>query len=388
MNEETSIVGVSGRAGEQAQSEYLTVDLLRLIRIFWRQKHVVIGTALVGLLAASVISILLHPMYDAIARLQPPAPRESSMASLFPTRNQGDTYLGLLNSRTVADDVIEHQNLKEYFHTTLPSPLRRSLEAMSTIRVDKDQFITVTVRAAEPEMATRIANEYVDALYRLSHSISIAEAEHRWEYFEGPLAQEKGKLAQAEEELKQAQQSTGMVLPEAQVRMGVTALGQLKQDIAQREVQLAALRTGGTENNPRVIELRSQISALYAQVAKMEADTGGSGSKKTNLPELTLVVERKAREVKYHETLFGILSRQYENARVDQSYTQPIEVVDRAVVPDEKSWPSRKLIMILGLGGGGLLGLIFVSVRNAKWPRRIKEALSRDEHADGDVDNR
>jgi tyrosine-protein kinase Etk/Wzc len=246
---------------------------------------------------------------------------------------------------------------------------------MSIIKVDKDQFITVTVRATEPETAMRIANEYIDALYRLDHSIAIAAAEHRWEYFEGPLEQEKNKLAAAEEDLKRAQQTTGIVLPDAQVRVGVTALAQLKQEIASREVQLAALRMGSTEGNPRVLQLKSEIANLNFQVARMQAETGGGAAAgaRANLPEQALEVQRKAREVKFHETLFEILSRQYENAKVDQSYTPPIEVVDRAVLPDEKSWPPRKMIVILGFIGGGLLGLILVILRVAdvtgRWRR-------------------
>jgi tyrosine-protein kinase Etk/Wzc len=389
MREETPIaVGAPGRAAAEEDSEFRTIDLARLIMVIWRRKYVVFGTAVLGLVVAMVISFLLHPKYDAVARLQPPTSRDGGMISIFPTRNLGDTYLGLLTSRTVADDVIEHQHLKDYFHTTKPSPLRRSLAAMTTVRVDKDQFVSVIVRAAEPETAMRVANEYVDALYRLNQSIATAEAEHRLEYFEGPLQQEKNRLADAEEDLKRAQQSTGMILPEAQVRMGVSALGQLKQEIAEREVQLAAVRTGGTENNPRVIELKSQISTLYGQLARMEADNGGTGGKKNNVPELTLAVDRKAREVKYHETLFGILSRQSENARVDQSYTQQVAIVDRAVIPDEKSWPSRKLILLIGLFVGGALGLFFVIIQGVELPRRVRDFALGLEGGHGDVSHR
>ncbi len=372
----SSIEGSNASGVATEDTEYQTIDLMKYLVILWQQRGIIVGFALTGLVVAIIVSFVLRPKYDATARLQPPTPRQSAlMTSFLPTRNEGDIYLGFLTSRSVADDVIEHQKLKEYFHTTKPSALRRNLSAISTIKVDKDQFITVTVRTPEPETSMRITNEYVDALYRLSHSIALAEAEHRWEYFEGPLEQEKNKLAVAEEELKRAQQKTGMVLPEAQVRVGLTALAQLRQEIATREVQLAALRTGSTEENPRVIQLKSQIDNLYGQVARMEAQTGGGMGVKANLPELTLEVERKAREVKFHETLFEILSRQYENARVDQSYTPPVEVVDRAVLPDEKSWPTRKLFAIGGLFAGGLIGVVYGIWRAYELSRKWKGAF-------------
>ncbi len=154
---------------------------------------------------------------------------------------KGDHYLGLVSSRTVADDVIEHQHLKEYFHARNDSDARRRLTAISTIVVDKNQFVTVTVRAKEPTTAANIANEYVSALYSLDHSLSIAESDHRRDFFETPLEQEKNKLADAEEALKRAQQKTGMVLPEAQVRLGVASyLGVEARDYSARSTTSGA----------------------------------------------------------------------------------------------------------------------------------------------------
>jgi len=361
-------------------AEYRTVDLLRYMQALWRRRFFILATAIVGCLAAIVAALVIPPEFDAVARLQPPTSREAgSVMSLFPARNEGDLYLGFLKSRTVADDVIDHQDLKAYFHTVHPSELRRRLQGMSTIRVDKDQFITVTVRAKEPTTAVRIANEYLDSLYRLSHSMAIASAEHRWEYFEGPLEQEKNRLAAAEEDLKHVQQMTGMLLPDAEARAGVTALAQLKQQVVAREVELAALRTGSTDENPRVILLKSQIANLYGQVARMQLETSGgdkSPNGKAKLPELTLEVERKARDVKYHETLFGILSRQYENAKVDQSYTPPVEVVDRAVVPDEKSWPPRKAFALLGMLSGALLGFVGILLEASGLTAQLRRFFS------------
>ena len=210
-----------------------------------------------------------------------------------------------------------------------------------------------------------IANAFPEALARLNRSIAESQAAHRLEFISGPLEQEKNKLARAEEELKQAQQQTGMLLPEAQVQLGISAISGLKQQITARQEQLAALETSSTEQNPQVIQLRSQIASLSGQLNRLQAQNGGAGiapaSAKT--PELTLELERKTREAKFHQTLLEILSRQYENARVDESYSPPVELVDRAVLPDQKSWPPRKLFFLGGLFIGGLFGLAYVCFR-------------------------
>jgi uncharacterized protein involved in exopolysaccharide biosynthesis len=295
----------------------------------------------------------------------------------MPTHNSGDQYLGLISSRTVTDDVIAHQHLADYFHTTRPSELRKRLEGMAKITVDKDQFVTVRVRAPEPETALRIANEFPAALYRLNDAITLSQAEHQLRYFEGPLEEEKNKLTQAEDELKAAQQKTGMVQPETQVRLGVGAIADLKAQLAARQEELAGLETGRTSENPQVMTLKSQIASLNAQIAQLEAQTGGQGTPaaQAKLPALALEVLRAQREVEYHETLFGILSKQYENAKIDEAYSPPVELVDKAVLPDVKSWPPRKLFALGGLVLGGLAGLLVVGVKALDLRRRFRAAL-------------
>jgi tyrosine-protein kinase Etk/Wzc len=380
-NESSSASGQPVRS-QYAETEYSTIDLLQYARATWRAKYAILGFSLAGLVLGGVAAYTIRPQYDAVVRFLPPEQKSSlsalSLVSSSAT-GKGDHYLGLVKSRTVADDVIARQHLVDYFHSKKPSEARSRLDAMSKIVTDKDQFITVTVRAAEPETAMNIANEYVDALYRLNHSIALAEAEHRWEYYEAPLEEEKNKLAAAEEDLKHAQQQTGTIFPEAQVRSGIAGVIELRQQIAGSEAQLAGLQTGTTDQNPDVVRLKSQIASLNAQMARLQQEAGGAQSSFTTnprMPELTLEIERKEREVKFHETLFEILSKQYENARVDESYSPPVEVVDRAVLPDQKSWPPRKILMLLGLLLGGLLGLTRAWLHAAGIPRRLKEFIA------------
>lgn len=376
MNNGSLSEEVLPNAGTNSEAEYRKINLLRYWLLLKRHKRIIIAFALAGLVLGAVAAYTIHPKYDAMVRFLPPAPKAMAPLSLFASSSQGDHYLGLVSSRTVADDVIEHQHLKEYFHVANTSQARRGLSAISKITVDKDQFVTVTVRATEPQTALNIANEYVSALYRLDHSLAQVESDHRRDFFEKPLEQEKNKLNDAEEDLKRAQQKTGMVLPEAQMRLGVGAIQELKQEITAREAQLAALRTGGTEQNPQVIQLKSQIASLQGQVARMQEQNGGTGSNasKAQMPELTMQVEREARDVKFHETLFEILSRQYENARLEESYTPGIELVDAPVMPDEKSWPPRKVFMLLGLIAGGLVGVLYVNLKAASLRRHLEEA--------------
>jgi tyrosine-protein kinase Etk/Wzc len=352
---------------------------------FWRRRWLLAGCALAGGLIGYGASLFVRPAYDATVRLMPPDRKETSLISLS-SRNDGDLYLGLVNSRTVADDVIEKQHLADYFHTTKPSTLRAALAGMAKISVDKDQFVTIVVRAHEPETAVRIANEYPEALSRLNRTLAQSQAEHREDFFQAPLEDEKNKLAAAEEDLKRAQQKTGLVAPESQVQLGLTAISNLSQQITARQAELAALESSSTDQNAQVIRLKSEIASLEAQLAHLKAQNGGgAGSSAAKTPELTLEVERLTREVKYHEALFQILSRQYENARVEDTYSPPVELVDKAVLPDVKAWPPRRLFGMVGFIIGSILGLAFVYLNTRQTLRKLRMFLRDDASARADV---
>ena len=383
MSNEPSIIRSSIAVGTLFdETEYRTINLLGFVRTIWMRKAIVLAFALGGLILAAIAAYVIPPSYDATVRFLPPENKEVTSLSLLPTRSQGDHFLGLVSSRTVQDDVIEHQHLKEYFHAKNASDARTRLKGISKIVTDKDQFVSVTVRAREPETAVRIANEYLEALYRLTSQIAAKEAKHRSEFYEVSLEEERDKLAEAEEALKKAQQETGMVLPEAQVRLSLNSIAQLKQQIATDEAQLAAVLTGGTEQNPQVIRLRSEIASLNGQVERLQQKTGGQGASVSSgqlLPALSMEVERRTRDVKFHETLLQILFRQFENAHVDQSYTPSVQLVEKAVLPDYKSWPPRKLMMALGFFLGGLVGLLFISLQSAHLPQRWKNLMMQDD---------
>src|SRR5208282_1182343 len=75
---------------------------------------------------------------------------------------------------------------------------------------------------------------------------------------------------------------------------------------------------------------------------------------KNRVPEAGMEYVRRLRDVKYNETIFEILARQFEVAKLDEAKEGSIiQVVDPAIPPDKRSFPKRTLI------GATVLGFIF-----------------------------
>jgi uncharacterized protein involved in exopolysaccharide biosynthesis len=276
-------------------------------------------------------------------------------------KNPIDLYIGILQSQSVTDAMVKRFDIVRRFHPKRFSDARLMIQRSAKFTAGKDGMITIAATDSDPRRAAAMANAFVDELYSLNNRLAIGGASQRRLFFEQQLAQEKDKLADAEVALKKTEESTGVIAPSGQTETIIRRVAQMQADITSREVQLAALRTSSTDQNPDVIRLMSELNGLRGQLRELESGSGkhapGDISLTTaNVPQAGLEYIRKERDVKYHQFLFDLLARQYEAARIDEAKAAPvIQVVDPALPPDRKSAPFRALWGIVG----GALGFFF-----------------------------
>jgi tyrosine-protein kinase Etk/Wzc len=307
---------------------------------------------------------------SAMAQLSGQLGSLGAIGALGGLKNPGDIYLGILQSRTVADDIISRFHLQEVYKVKKISDAEKSLKAHAKFVAGKDSLIRISVDDSDPKRAADIANGFLDELQHQNGRLALTEASQRRLFFEQQLERQKDALADAEVNLQKTQEGTGLIAPNSQAQVEIETMANLRAEITNREIQLSAVRQGATDLNPDVTRLQAQISGLQQQIQKLQSDTMKSQPGDTQLPtakvpEFALEYIRKQREVKYHEALFELLARQYEAARVDESRQAPVlQIVDSAVVPDKKSGPPRALIVLAGSLLGAVLGSATVLLRH------------------------
>ncbi len=231
-----------------------------------------------------------------------------------------------------------------------------------------------------PERARDIANSYMDALRETNGRLALSQSSQRRLFFGQQLAKEKDDLEDAEVDLMKTEEQSGLIAPTGQTTVEIETLAQTQAQIAVRQVQLAALRDSATEQNPEVIRLRSEIGDLQGQLARLQNGSGklsAAAIPTSKVPELQLEYVRKEREVKYHEALFEMLSRQYEAARLDEARDAPVlQVLDPASYPDTKSAPKRSYYMLGGLVFGFISGCVWVLLREPM--RELRASLAQE----------
>jgi tyrosine-protein kinase Etk/Wzc len=360
------------------------VSLVEIFRLLYRRRLLLLRVALISVVVSGVVVFLLPVSYTAEAVILTPQQAQSSLSSFlgplagmapaglssglgllsgFGLRNPADLYVGVLESRTIADALITKFKLKDVYSVADYTRARKRLARNTRIESGKDSLIHIRVDDRDAARAAKLANAYVDELSQSNSRLALTEAGQRRLFYEEQLAKEKEPLAEAEVGLRNTQQATGLVAPAGQAEALLRVGAQLHAEILSRETQLAAMKTFAADDNPRLQIVKRELGALQSQLNQLERGDYKEGTLELptgQLPEASLKYLRAVREVKYHETLFEVLSRLYEAARLDEAKSgAPIQVVDRAVTPERKTWPPRTLLILAATTAALMLSIFW-----------------------------
>ena len=337
----------------------------------------------IAFLIGIVVSLLLPVSYTATTKIMTPQQTQPSAALLMSQlainpaatnplsvatggglslRNPNELYLGLLASRPVADGIIAEFGLSGVYRAKDMTAARKALADRTVVTSEKSTLIAISVTDTDKKRAAAIANAYPEQLRNLTKNLAVTEASQRRLFYEDRLKDAKADLVNAELAFQQIQKQKGLIQLDAQTKALITSLADLHAEVADKEVQLQALRSYSTEQNPEVQLLESQLSSLQNQTAKLEERSGSPESGGLHLADVAGAGAdylRAEHELEYRQALFDLLLKQYDAARWDESRNAAvIQVVEDAIPPEVKSAPRRTLI-VLAFAALGLFGAWF-----------------------------
>jgi uncharacterized protein involved in exopolysaccharide biosynthesis len=292
-----------------------------------------------------------------------------------------ELYSDIIQSRTVADQLIEDYKLKAVYGVSKDETAEAILGGLTKVQTQREGVIRVTVQDTDPQRAADLANDYLRQLDVLNSRLVLTSIHAQREYLEREMVNEKNALADAEVALKESEESTNGLTPESEANAGFNALVSTRAQLHVDEIRLAAMRTGETDSNPEVVRLKAEIAGLNQQLESLQrgADSTENGVATAKLPEKALAFIRRQRDVKFHEQIFELLEKQYESAKQQEAKTPSIvQVLDPAVPAFHKSWPPRTYYCILAAVCGTLGGVFLVLawafvMAYAKHPRNAEK---------------
>lgn len=370
----------SGVPGTSTASEDQRADrgMVAHLRLLWEQRRLLRRAVLCGVLTSTLIAFLIPKRYEATTQLMPPEGQPGAgmamlaalsarsgggalggiAGDLLGVKNNGALFVGILQSRTVADRLIEQFQLRHVYHASKIEDARKVLAEHTSIREDrKSGILTITVTDHDPQRGAAIAQAYVRELDHLVAEVSTSSARRERVFLEERLRDVKRDLDAAAQKFSEfASKNTAIDIP-AQGKAMVEAAATLQGQRIAAKSELRGLEQVYTDQNVRVRALRARVAELSQQLQKLGGSDSPAEVKNDNslypsirkLPLLGATYADLHRRTKIQETVFELLTQQYELAKVQEVKEIPsVKVLDAPVVPTKKSFPPRLLLIVAG----------------------------------------
>jgi len=364
--------------------------------LLWRHRKLLARVTIISLIASLAIAFIIPKQYKATASIMPPdqpGPGTMMLAALLGHGGLGSLgslasglfgghtttalFVNLLESETVRGHLIDRFNLQHVYRSRYRITTAKRLAHRTKITDDKKSgVITIEVEDTDPVRARDLAQAYLDELNKILNQTSTSTARQERMFIEHRLNAVQNDLERAQLELSEFSSKNSTVDIKEQTRAMVDTGARVQGELLVEESGLQSLRQIYGDNNIRVRETEARVASLQRDLVKMTGtsaplqaaiaggtDSSDSGDKGDlypplrQLPRLAVPYADLYRRVRVQETVFELLTQQYEMARIQEAKDTPVvSVIDVPGIPEKKSFPPRLILTLV---------LTFLSVATA-----------------------
>ena len=343
----------------------------------------------IALVVSLIIAFVIPKEYNSATSIMPPEPQNSTalMLAALTSRSSGlgalgslangllgahsssDLFMDLLRSGTVSDHLIDQFNLQHVYRKRYRIDAAKRLAHLTKITEDKKSgVITIAVEDTDRVRARDLAQAYLNELNKLMTRTNTSAAHQERVFIEQRLNAVQESLEQAELEMSRFSSRSSAVDIREQTRAMVEAGARVQAELIVEQSSLQSLRQIYGDSNVRVREAQARIGTLQAELAKMTGSSSppaGAGDDAANgapadggagelypplkqLPQLAVPYADLYRRVRVQETVFELLTQQYEMARLEEARDVPtVSIIDVPGIAEKKSFPPRLLLALL-----------------------------------------
>jgi uncharacterized protein involved in exopolysaccharide biosynthesis len=364
-------------------------DWVARTTLLWNHRRMLGRTTAVALVVSLGIAFAIPKRYKAVTSIMPPDQQGSgalllaalagrsgglgSLGSLAGGLLSGHPttalYISLLESGAVGGRLIDQFHLQQVYRQRYRFSTAKQLARLTTITDDKKSgVITIAVEDTDRVRARDMAQAYLDELNSLITRTSTSSARQERIFIEGRLHTVAADLEQAQLALSEFSSKNSTIDIKEQTRGLVDAGARVQGELLVEQSGLQSLRQIYGDGNVRVRETEARIAALQRDLQDMTGSSAPLASSDAGVTHATGDVEDKGelypslrqlprlavpyadlyRRVRVQESVFELLTQQYEMARIEEAKDVPVvTVIDPPGVPEKKSFPPRLLLTLL-----------------------------------------
>jgi uncharacterized protein involved in exopolysaccharide biosynthesis len=234
-----------------------------------------------------------------------------------------------------------------------------------------------------------MAQSYLDELNGIVERVNTSSARREREFIATRLSDVRGELDRAETTLSDFSSKNTAVDIKEQTRALVDAGANVQAGLIAEQTELESLEQIYGDENFRVKAAKARVAILQGELKKISGTSDADPAQPDangdelypplrQLPHLDVEWANLYRTVRVQETVFELLSAQYEAARIEEAKEIPVvSVIDPPSWPEKKSFPPRLLLALGGTIFGVACAGLFVLLRRS-WNEMTPDDPRRD----------
>ena len=374
----------------------MKLEFIDYIILLIKWKKFLISVFIISAIAAYiVVFFLVKEEYEASATVLPVNTTETTGISGLlkniksipisgvggETNQDMNLYNSIVFSRTFIQNVIDKFDL--YKHLEIDSSKKgfkditlKIVRKLIATKISDDQVYTITVTLNDPILVANVTNYVTELLNKTIVNLQITKSKNNREFLDQRYNDVQNRLHIAEDSLRKYQEKSGLLDAKEQVKGILTAYSELDSKYIAQQVELSVMQQISGEESPQVKNLKTQVSELGKKLSDLQKDGNKDGYllALNSLPAKASNYLRLFREVEVNSTILEFLVPLYEQAKFQEQKDTPIlQIIDRAVAPEKKSYPPRTLFaLVIGLAVV-IFGFIMIVIReNEHWQNSEK----------------
>ena len=372
------------------------------ITLLWVRRWLLLKISAISVVLSIAVVLLIPKQYESTARIMPPEqtnggasllalasrspglnPLTALASGLIGSRSTTALFISLLQSGTISGHLVDQFHLQSVYGKRYSIDAAKRLARNTHIEDDKKSgVITIKVTDRDRRRARDLAQAYLDELNSLVWKTSTSAARQERIFLEQRLRTATADLERAQIALSEYSTRNNTIDLKEQTRAMVDAAARLQGEIVFAQSTLNSLRQVYGDSNVRVREAEARIATLQRELRKVsgavsdvpetpgrrpEAATAEFYPPLRQMPRLAVPYADLYRTVRVQETVFEMLTQQYETARMEEAKDIPaVKIIDSPGIPEKKSFPPRALLALLISLLSIAIGAVWILI-SARW---------------------
>ncbi|MCK4537889.1 MAG: hypothetical protein KAV42_03720 [Candidatus Krumholzibacteria bacterium] len=340
--------------------------MLAIISIILKHKKIVMIVTVSGMIISAVTSLMISPRYIARGAFLP-AGVEKELAggeSFFSGLGSlGETYATfvrvkrnfiieyIVRSRRMCELMSERFDLGSIYHVDESVRACKKLSERTGMIVGNEGVLTISIEDSDPVRARDMASAYLEFIDMLLVEFTMENASSKRDFLETEKVRREKMIAGLDDEIVRFMKENGVFEVQQQARATYRVIAGLTARETLIEIEKTMLEMTMKPTNPELERLELELDAVRKRVSDLVEGDGG-GELFPPLDELQAISSEYLglmSERIVHEFALAFVNLKLEDVRIAAgSDVSVIRIIDPPFVPEMRSWPKRKQIVLVG----------------------------------------